>query len=123
MRDEAMNAICVLAYQSVDSANSCDALLAFWTVCYVGLLLAAGVLPLFAFIALLRAAGMLMADRRDRRPPPWMECRTCGYNLIASRVRCPECGSIIPVRTARLRMRVVRGFVIVERGRAQPDQR
>jgi uncharacterized OB-fold protein len=58
----------------------------------------------------------MIAERRDRRAPPWLECRTCGYNLIARRVRCPECGDPIPQRTDLPRVRVVRGFVIVERG-------
>jgi len=39
-------------------------------------------------------------ELRDRpappKRPPWRFCRRCGYNLICSRERCPECGEPIP---------------------------
>jgi uncharacterized paraquat-inducible protein A len=34
--------------------------------------------------------------RYDPRRPPWRYCSGCGYSLVASRGRCPECGLKIP---------------------------
>jgi hypothetical protein len=70
-----------------------------------------------AFVQLLR-------ERRESRPPPWKMCRGCGYNLIASRKQCPECGLPIPPwPVERPRIRIYRGFVLVESGRGRDEKR
>jgi hypothetical protein len=62
----------------------------------------------------------LHAERKANRPPPWKVCRHCGYNLIASQYWCPECGkSIPPWPKEKPRIRLVRGFVVVERNRME----
>ena len=45
---------------------------------------------LFAVVPTLRARRLL----RDRRHPPGT-CRGCGYDLRATRERCPECGELV----------------------------
>ena len=50
-----------------------------------------------AVLPALRARRWL--KRRRARGPGF--CRACGYDLRASRDRCPECGTSIPVQPAR----------------------
>lgn len=40
--------------------------------------------------------GLLVYRRRLRTPMPEGLCQTCGYDLRASKERCPECGTPIP---------------------------
>ncbi len=65
-----------------------------------------------------RSARHVIAERKQNRPPPWEVCTRCGYSLIASRDRCPECGQAIPPwPIEQPRIRIMRGFVIVRRPR------
>lgn len=73
--------------------------------------------------AIAQAIVVLLRERREARPPPWEVCRECGYNLIASRGHCPECGLPIPPwPVQRPRIRIYRGVVLVESGRGR-DQK
>jgi hypothetical protein len=73
-------------------------------------------LALCAVVVVWDTCAHLRAERKANRPPPWKICRTCGYNLIASQYWCPECGKPIPPwPKEKPRIRLVRGFVVVER--------
>ncbi len=47
----------------------------------------------FWFIAPMIATLFYLFTRRQKRHKPGY-CRTCGYDLRATRDRCPECGTI-----------------------------
>lgn len=52
---------------------------------------------LIVLLLILAAAPALgRVDWRSRRPRAGC-CRVCGYDLRASRDRCPECGTAVPV--------------------------
>jgi len=53
-------------------------------------------LPLCCVTAILPVVQFVKWFRRKRRIDPRV-CRQCGYDLRASRNRCPECGLEIPV--------------------------
>src|SRR5215212_5201843 len=98
------------------------------TSAHEGFLLLAMFVLMFLAIAIVFAVlfavantiDQIMRERRDARPPPWEVCRGCGYNLISSRDRCPECGrSIPPWPVERPRIRIYRGVVLVESGRGR----
>lgn len=91
---------------------------AFLFIAFVSVALFAYILICAIFVAVGEAFLHLCELKRKQRPPPWKVCRRCGYNLIASRYRCPECGSPIPPWPAETpRIRTVRGFVGVQRNR------
>jgi hypothetical protein len=94
----------------------------FVLVVFFVMLLLIGVILLAALVTLAGTVAQIWRERREKRSPPWRVCRKCGYNVIASRVRCPECGNPIPEWPKdEPRIRIVRGVVIVERQR-RPDQ-
>ena len=55
-------------------------------------------LPLWVVIVLLAllSAGLIVRDFRQSRGGRPGTCSTCGYDLRASKERCPECGTPIP---------------------------
>ena len=57
-------------------------------------------LPLWLPAALFAALPAARLYRRLRRHPRAGVCPTCGYDLRATPERCPECGTMAPVRTA-----------------------
>ena len=42
---------------------------------------------------------LFLRDRRDRRAVQSGHCTTCGYDLRASKERCPECGTRFAVES------------------------
>jgi hypothetical protein len=87
----------------------------------IALLAGVFILGLIAWATLTTIAetvAFLWREHREKKQAPWRVCRKCGYNVIASRGRCPECAEPIPP-WPKPRIRVVRGFVTVERQRRQ----
>ena len=76
----------------------------------------------FAFLTIMGTIDhvvLLRRQRRDAHPGP-PTCATCGYDLRASRDRCPECGT--PFETPvppPPRLRLYRGFVLVSSRRGE----
>lgn len=62
-----------------------------------------GGMPLFPLAMILAIPPILYARswmlRRKARRPDHSHCLICGYDLRASTVRCPECGTPIPSKS------------------------
>ena len=50
---------------------------------------------LFGGLAFAMLTAFLVDSRLNRPKPPKGICRSCGYDLRASKKRCPECGTPI----------------------------
>lgn len=64
--------------------------------------------PYIAFAVTYAAAVTLTFNQIRRRGVEGGNCATCGYDLRASKERCPECGTPIPLRQGSARVSNIR---------------
>ena len=108
-----------LQLQSLDvntGSAVCSTQVSYWFVPLAGLI------TLWALLALPALRDIAARVRFSKRKQRLMQglCPTCGYDLRATPVRCPECGNIAPtpVRltphpSPRINMRIVAGILLL----------